>query len=69
MFTESLKSFHCPTCGIQNPQLEDGYTTCCNKAICHGDDQKWTDGRDTTILGCCAYAVADRFAGGFYLDF
>jgi hypothetical protein len=27
---------HCENCGRQNPQRDDGYTTCCNELMCSG---------------------------------
>lgn len=27
---------HCENCGDENPETDDGYTTCCNEPICDG---------------------------------
>jgi hypothetical protein len=39
---------HCSGCGTQNPQVEDGYTECCNEYVCDGrGGYRWAYGTMT----------------------
>jgi hypothetical protein len=65
---------HCSGCGTQNPQVEDGYTECCNEWVCDGRQadrwvtgtmgtkaDNWTRTETGELTACCA-AMADRLA-------
>lgn len=42
---------HCSNCADENPTSDDGYTTCCNEPVCHGN----------ATPGCCsAYPTEAR---------
>lgn len=59
---------HCSGCGSQNPQVEDGYTECCNEWVCDGQGaDRWVTGtmeprKETGVLSACCAAMADRKA-------
>ena len=69
---------HCESCGTDNPQTDDGYTTCCNELVCDGGpgyvwavgtmDLKTDDRTQTgTVRACCAARAEAKVAKGLFV--
>jgi len=38
---------HCSNCGRENPVVDDGYTSCCNKSVCYcAEDDPYCFGKE-----------------------
>lgn len=55
---------HCESCGQDNPSTDDGYTTCCNECLCHGE-YTGRYGTPENFKRACCWAKAEIMFGGF----
>jgi hypothetical protein len=68
---QTERANHCESCGTLNPNVDDGYTTCCNELVCRGTGRNSTSrygyshysqsrfGTKTDNGKACCWAVAD----------
>jgi len=51
---------HCESCGKENPNTDDGYTTCCNELVCDGrQDSKFHHEESNEYVFACCWVKAD----------
>jgi len=55
---------HCECCGKENPQVDDGYTTCCNEGVCYGSSNIYPKlsryGTETVWAEACCWSEAEK---------
>ena len=63
---------HCENCGTENPQTDDGYTTCCNELTCTGPrpagryndawkGYEWGNDEIESVTACCGHKADEAF--------
>ena len=52
---------HCESCGQNNPETDDGYTTCCNELVCDGSDRAKFGVPDDYVVACCWAKAEEKF--------
>ena len=57
---EARNTSHCSNCGGQNPELDDGYTTCCNEPMCDGGRDRFGF-PDNYVTACCWAKAEEKF--------
>src|SRR5260370_111134 len=57
--TAAVRRPHCESCGRPNPEMNDGYTTCCNELVCTGSPTH-RFGVPGNFVGACCWAMAER---------
>ena len=50
-----MPKIHCENCGQENPNTDDGYTTCCNELVCSGNYKQKFFHEETqeNVMACC----------------
>ena len=52
---------HCESCGRENPNTDDGYTTCCNEPTCDGSYKEKYGFPDNYVVACCWGKAEEKF--------
>jgi hypothetical protein len=50
---------HCESCGRENPNVSDGYTTCCNELVCDGSNESKFGTPERNVTSHC-WAHAEK---------
>lgn len=52
---------HCESCGEVNPDIDDGYTCCCNELVCDGSARDKFGIPGDFVVACCWARAEEKF--------